>query len=384
MAGWDSDGLMEIEAVAPGDGVEALRAALAQALGKLVAAGAAPAHLTGFVWSGPDPSALHPARAEIDAAWRESFGGFRPSVRLEFAPGDSVRVRASARRPAVPPPLGPLFRGYDFGELARQMSPRNQVADMGAVFAKWSREGAAARARHRGLDIAYGPAREQTLDLYRPIGVARPPVWAFIHGGYWQASTKEQHAQFCEGMLAAGFAVANIEYGLAPETPLARIVEQCRAALCFLAREANNLSVDASRLHVAGHSVGGHLAAMMACDPHAPPLRSAHLLSGVLDLEPLLHLPMGRILGVASMHDVERLSPVRMKPRAGVRVAVAVGGLESDEFKRQSAECARLWGAPAPLIVEGANHFDLLDGLNGGALLTQALEVCAGPPPQST
>ena len=62
----------------------------------------------------------------------------------------------------------------------------------------------------------------------------------------------------------------------------------------------------------------------------------------------------------------------------GVRIALAVGGAESDEVKRQSVELARLGGAPVPLIVEGANHFSLLDGLNGSALLEQARAVCAG------
>jgi arylformamidase len=198
----------------------------------------------------------------------------------------------------------------------------------------------------------------------------------FIHGGYWQGSCKEQHAQFCTGMMEAGFAVANIDYGLAPETPLARIVEDVRAALCFLAREADNLGVDAGRMHVCGHSAGGHLAAYAACDPHAPPLVSAHPLSGVLDLEPLLHLPMGAILGIGGRADVERLSPVHMKPRPGVRIAVAVGGDESDEFIRQSAALAQAWGLPAPLVAPGANHFTLPEGLAGGPLLDQALALC--------
>jgi alpha-beta hydrolase superfamily lysophospholipase len=257
------------------------------------------------------------------------------------------------------------------------MSPRAQVPDMSAVFAKWTADGAAARARlPGGLDIAYGPHRDQVLDLYRPVGGARPPVWVFIHGGYWQASTKDQHAQFCTGMVEAGYAVANIDYGLAPETPLARIVEQVRAALWFLVREADALGIDASQLHVSGHSAGGHLATFMACDPLCPPLASAHPLSGVLFLESLMHLPMGKILGVTTLGDVAQLSPHGMRPRAGVRLAFAVGGAESDEFKRQSVDLARAWGAPAPLIAPGANHFTLPEGLRDGALLAQAKAVC--------
>jgi arylformamidase len=371
--------MIDIDGAAPGDDVGALHKALGAAAARLGAAGAAPPHMVEMIWRARDPAAVHPARRDVDRTRREVFAGFRPPLRLERIEAGEVRVAIRARVPAPQPDDAPVFAGYTRAQLAAQMSPRNQVPDMGAVFAKWTADGAAARARMgAGLDIAYGPARDQILDLYRPAGVQRPPVWVFIHGGYWQASTKDQHAQFCTGMVEAGYAVANIDYSLAPEAPLARIVEQVRAALWFLVREADNLSIDASRMHVSGHSAGGHLSAFMACDPLAPPLVSAHPLSGVFDLESLMHLPMGRILGLDTMEDVQRLSPNRMRPRAGVRLAFAVGGAESDEFRRQSAELARAWSAPAPLIVPGANHFTLPEPLAGGDLLQQAKALCAG------
>jgi len=376
MAGSASE--ISVEGRAPGAGVAALSAALSRAMAALAMQGAAPAHLTGFVWSGPDPAALHPARREVDRAWREVCAGFRPPVRVEFSIGDEVIVRAFASVPEAAPSSDPVFRGYGAAELARQMSPRGQVPDMGALFAQWTRDGEASRARHRALDIAYGPHRDETLDLYRPEGLARPPVWVFIHGGYWQASTKDQHAQFCAGMLRAGFAIANIDYPLAPETPLREIVGHVRAALHFIVREANALGVDASRLHVAGHSAGGHLAAYLAADPKAPPLASAHILSGVVDLEALFPIPMGRVLGLRSIEEARALSPIHMRPRAGTRIAVVVGGAESDEFRRQSIEITQAWDAPPPLVVAGANHFSLLDGLVDGDLLAQAKWVCGG------
>jgi arylformamidase len=84
------------------------------------------------------------------------------------------------------------------------------------------------------------------------------------------------------------------------------------------------------------------------------------------------------VLGLQSVEEARALSPVHMRPRAGTRIAVAVGGDESDEFKRQSLDIAALWGAPAPLFVAGANHFSLLDGLVDGDLLAQAKRVCGG------
>ena len=225
------------------------------------------------------------------------------------------------------------------------------------------------------LDIAYGAHRDCTLDVYRPHGgVEKPPVFVFIHGGYWQAASKDQHAQVCAGMLQNGFAVANVDYPLAPETPLSRIVGHVRDALNFLVREQDNLGIDANDMHVSGHSAGGHLAAMMACDPYAPPLRSVLLLSGIFDVRALAPIPMGPVLGLNDAATIEALSPVRLAPKPGTRIGVALGALESDEFKRQSAEIAAKWNAIAPpLQLAGAHHFNLIDGLNGGPLLDLAL-----------
>ncbi|ALA20530.1 hypothetical protein AL346_20715 (plasmid) [Chelatococcus sp. CO-6] len=261
-------------------------------------------------------------------------------------------------------------------ELARQYSPRLQT-DMEALFRQWSRDGEAFRAHHRGLDLAYGPGVYERLDLYRPQGARRAPLWVFLHGGYWQASDKAQHAQFARGMLDAGYAVAMPNYGLAPDTPLRVIVAQVGAALRFLAREADSLGIDAARIHLAGHSAGGHLAAMAALDPRDPPVRSALLLSGLFDLTPLGLLPLGRLLGLDDAALAARLSPLGHPPPRGLRIGVAVGEKESDEFKRQSRVIAEAWGAPAPLIAADRHHFSLLEDLNGGALLDLALATAA-------
>ncbi len=96
-------------------------------------------------------------------------------------------------------------------------------------------------------------------------------------------------------------------------------------------------------------------------------------LSGLFDLEPIAHLPMGRILGLTDAATIERLSPQTLKPRAGTRIGVAVGGAESAEFQRHSRELAQAWGG-AFHLAEGRNHFDILDDFRGGSLLDFTLQ----------
>ncbi len=356
------------------DPADALREALRAIAVQLGKAGAGPQHLTEMIWTAPDPAAYHLSRRAIDLTYREVFAGLRPKLSLTRSSAPGFVITARVKLPGPPDPH-PVWRTYSLQQLALQYSPRSQVPDIGAVFEQWTRDGTAFRQDHRGLDLAYGRDAAARFDLYRPSEVARPALFVFIHGGYWQAIAKEQNAQFAAGFVRSGFAVANLDYGLCPETPLPQIVVQIRSALNFLRREADNLGVDASRLHVVGHSAGAHLAAMLAADPDSPPIASALLISGVFELKPLALLPMGPILGLTDPAVVRRNSPINFRPRSGCRAAVALGARESDEFKRQSTDLAGVWRTDPPLIVADRNHFDILDGLLDGELLQLALKL---------
>jgi arylformamidase len=336
---------------------DALRDALFDIAGALGKHRATPGDILRLRIKAPSPQAFQLARRDIDLAWRDALGGLMRPTFYVGAPGDLV-IEADAHV-AAPREASPVWRGMTAQEIARAYSPRAQ-ADMREVFAKWNADGAQFRAGQGGLDIAYGPQRDATLDFY-PASRRDAPLWVFLHGGYWQACSKDQHGQFGEGMLRHGFAVANLDYSLAPQTPLSQIVLQIRHALQFLVAHAGALGFDPSRIHLAGHSAGAHLAAMAASDPHGPRIASALLLSGVFDLEPLRHLPMGAMLGLDAQ-NVRPLSPL-FRPRPEARIGVALGGLETDEFKRQSSDMAGRWGAPAPLVVPGRHHFNLLEDL---------------------
>lgn len=347
----------------------AIREALAQIFAQMGPAGLAPQFMTAASFETDRPQALHPSRMEVDLAWREAFGGFRPPLEITPSQRRGLVARIAFRRGPAPDPA--------ISALAGEYSPRRQT-DMTALFGKWSEDGAAFRAGHDGLDLAYGPGPFERLDLYRPPGARPAPLWVFIHGGYWQASDKAQHAQFAEGMLKAGYAVAMPDYGLAPDTPLETAVAQAVAALQFLDREARALGLEASPPHLCGHSAGAHLAAMAATQPGAPKVASLLLLSGLFDLVPLGALPLGRLLGLDDGDRAAALSPV-LRPAPDCPVALAYGGKESAAFAGQSSRMAQAWAAPAPMVDPDAHHFSLLEPLrSGGALLDLALSLAGG------
>jgi arylformamidase len=358
------------------DPLTALRQALIQAAKAMAAQAVPPTSLIDMTWTARCPAVIHPVATNVDLSFRESFGGLRPPIWVRWADHDGVRVALRARASAPSASAGAIWGGFTLPELAREYSPRTLVPDMAAVFDTWRRDGAVFRAQHLTVELPFGPSSSETVDIYMPGGNrgGALPLWVFIHGGYWQATDKAHHAHFAAGMLAAGSAVAMPNYTLAPAVTIHTIVQQMQQMLIFLAREASALGCDPEQIHISGHSAGGQLAAMLACLPEGRLIKSAMPLSGVFDLTPLSLLPMAPVVGLKSTADVALLSPHGLKPLPHIRLGAAVGGGESAEFQRQTADYAKALNIPS-LAVPGKHHFDLLDGLNGGELLEFAKSI---------
>lgn len=260
-------------------------------------------------------------------------------------------------------------------ELEAQFNPRMAVPDFQRHFIGWTEHSAAAKARIDGeYDIRYGTGKLQTLDLHRPPkGSGGAPLVLLVHGGYWRGLDKDTMTFAAEPFLAAGGVVANLNYDLCPAVSLDTIVRQMQEALTFCAERAAGWGADAARLHVIGHSAGAHLAAMMAAAPWpadlpAPPsIASLGLVSGVYDLEPVLHISVNADIrlddAMARRNSVMRFPPAQGGILRGP-VLVAAGDAEPEGWQAQSVDfhqACRDAGTPAHLMrINGANHFDIL------------------------
>ncbi len=102
-----------------------------------------------------------------------------------------------------------------------------------------------------------------TVRLHRPAGLPeRAPAMLWIHGGGTIMGHATQDDKYLRKLSRrAGVAVAAVEHRLAPEHPYPTPVEDCYAALRWLARQP---WVDPDRLAVGGASAGGHFAAAVA------------------------------------------------------------------------------------------------------------------------
>ena len=246
-----------------------------------------------------------------------------------------------------------LYRGMDRAALDAAYNNAAAVKDSAQIVAAWEARSAAFRAAHtEGLDLRYGPQERNRIDYFAARRDA--PVFAFIHGGYWQMRAKELFAFVAEGPLAWGINVALIGYTLAPQKRLDGIVAEIRAALDWLHSSIPMLGGDASRLFLSGWSAGGHLTAM-AMDH--PAVKGGLAISGIYDLEPMRLSYINDKLGLDEA-EARRNSPGRtQKP-----LFVAYGADELPELRRQSEDYAKLLGTNAH-TVPGRDHFTVLEEL---------------------
>lgn len=129
--------------------------------------------------------------------------------------------------------------------------------------------------KDKALDVQYGSLPAQKLDVYYPNEGAAPyPLIFFVHGGGWILGDKRSDAIKCVigGALRRGFAVASVDYRLAPETKFPENLYDIKTAVRWARANAEQYRFDAERFGIAGDSAGGYFALMMATTGDNPAL----------------------------------------------------------------------------------------------------------------
>ncbi len=131
-------------------------------------------------------------------------------------------------------------------------------------------------------------APEVNVRIYRPVAVRAPlPALCYIHGGGMVIGSVETEDAITRALCATvGCAAVSVDYRLAPEHPHPAPVEDCYAALAWMAQNAEELSIDRDRIAVYGGSAGGGLAAataLLARDRGGPQLVYQMLLYPMVD-----------------------------------------------------------------------------------------------------
>ena len=132
------------------------------------------------------------------------------------------------------------------------MAVRREIAER--VRRSW-REGGPIMAETHEMDMD-----GVRLRLHRPVADQKLPVMLYIHGGGWTLFSIDTHDRLMREYAArAGVAVLGIDYSLSPESKFPVALEQCAAALDWIAVQADALNLDADRVLIGGDSAGANL-----------------------------------------------------------------------------------------------------------------------------
>lgn len=227
-----------------------------------------------------------------------------------------------------------------------------------------------------------GPLR---LDVARPRRPGPHPVALLVHGGAWQAGSKEVYREEIQALAGLGYAAVAVGYRLVRQgkNPFPAAVADVRCAARWLRAHAKDHAIDPERAVALGYSAGAHLAAMLGtasdvagldgdCPLRDPPLRIRGVvaLAGPFDLRPgrdalaPVHARLvTNFLGVSPAADPAHAtlaSPLaHVSPGDARMLLVHDPGDDSVPFSQSVAMVAALRraGVPASLLrVEGPGH----------------------------
>lgn len=136
--------------------------------------------------------------------------------------------------------------------------------------------------------LPVGPTGEVSVTIYRPTNdKTLLPVVMYFHGGGWVLGSKHTHDRLLRDMVnSTKAAFVFVNYTPSPEAQFPVPIEQVYAATTYIAEHGKELRLNSNRLAIAGDSVGGNMAAVVAQiakERNGPAIRYQVLLYPVTD-----------------------------------------------------------------------------------------------------
>ena len=105
--------------------------------------------------------------------------------------------------------------------------------------------------------------RQLHIDAFRPSAKGNRPAILIIHGGGWRSGDRSQHIPLAQHLAAAGYVCFTVQYRLSTEALFPAAVQDLKAAVRWIRKNARQYQVDTSKIAALGFSAGGQLAALI-------------------------------------------------------------------------------------------------------------------------
>lgn len=242
----------------------------------------------------------------------------------------------------------PFYGNMSREEFLFQYAPQVHVPEHEIWKAQWTGASLLVRSTRTGkLRVPYGHTPGQTLDIY-PAKEPDSPINIFVHGGFWRFLDSFDHTLVVPAVQDAGGASILLNYDLCPTVSLKEVIAQVRTALKWVWENAEQANGNKEKIYVSGHSAGAHLASMLCREDYLHNLGLPHdvikggtIVSGILDLEPILLIPGAEELLITS-EDLNTVSATLNPPANHIPLVVAVGARETKEWVRMTDEYVKI------------------------------------------
>ncbi len=295
----------------------------------------------------------------------------QPIARRSAMAATPPLLAATAAAQTTPPGGPPVWLDMDQAALDAAYDQASYAPNLQQVVGRYAINSALARqVLGTPRREAYGAATIEQLDIHATNGVA--PVLIFLHGGAWRGGLARDYAFPAESVLRAGAHLVVPDFSWVQDVggDLMPIADQIRRAVAWVARNAAGFGGDPSRIFIAGHSSGAHMAAVALTTDWSgfglpgDVLKGGLLVSGLYDLRGARLSARSRYVNFTDAAE-HALSPQRHIGLLRAPVTLVHGSLETPEFQRMARDFATAISAAGKPVQsirgEGYNHFEIIE-----------------------
>lgn len=294
--------------------------------------------------------------SQVQLAWRDD-----PRVPADLPAGNDVQPRVPSRRAArraarrgrplddVPVVVGRPATADALGSAAPvvpanapliappRQPPLGVEATLGSPFTVAS-DGVLA---HRDLPVGDSTDTARRFDLYLPDACAAGglPLVVWIGGGdAWDGTRAACPLRW---LVPRGYAVACVGYRSPAQAVFPAQLDDCRAALATLVRDADTWGIDPTRICVIGCGTGGHLAALVALADSPAAADDTGVTAGC---------------AIAAPADLPSLGPAHARAASAARQLIGGPLAEFREAARAASPLAHVSADDPPLLLVHGGH----------------------------